>query len=279
YLLYMLNTSSIKPIFNYDSLLTEAKGLFENSFTQKILQKNSQKYTEYYISAKKLLPYYNYSERFITLYNHDWVIILGIILLVFLTYVKVQFPQVIRKLINSIVNFQYARQLVDEKSGIVQKSSWFLLSLFVISFSLFLTAFIYYINPASIRNPYLFLVVLSFVLGFYILKISLYLFIAYLTDTLAQTKLILLHYSVYYRNFSLFLTPVSIVLYFIHFRLFAVFFALIALLFVVFSIMRIYRAIFLSLQMRFSYLFIFLYLCTIEIMPLLYSYKMLIMWV
>lgn len=274
----MLNLSYIKPAFNYDSLLNESTGLFENSFSQQILQKTPQKYTEHYISAQKLTPYYNYSDQFITLYNHDWIFITGIILLVLLTYVRVQFPQVIKKLITSIINFQYAKQLVDEKSGIIQKSSWFLLSLFVISFSLFLTAFMYYINPESLRNSYLFLVILIFVSLFYLLKILLYLFIAYLTDTLVQTRLILSHYSVYYRNFSLFFTPLSIVLYFIHLRLFAVLFALMVLFFIVFSFMRIYRAIFLSLQMRFSYLFIFLYLCTIEIIPLLYSYKMLIMW-
>lgn len=275
----MLNYSYIKPAFNYDSLLTNSTGLFKNSFTQKILQKTPQKYTEHYVSAKKLTPYYNYSDQFITLYNRDWVLITGIILLVFLTYIRVQFPQVIKKLLTSIINFQFAKQLVDEKSGIIQKSSWFLLTLFVISFSLFLTAFIYYIKPESLRNPYLFLVILVFVSVFYLLKILLYLFIAYLTDTLDQTRLIMSHYSVYYRNLSLFFTPLSIVLYFIHLRLFAVLLALMVLFFIVFSLMRIYRAIFLSLQMRFSYLFIFLYLCTIEIIPILYSYKVLVMWV
>jgi hypothetical protein len=173
----------------------------------------------------------------------------------------------------------FAKQLVNEKSSVVQKSSWFLLTLFVISFSLFLSAFIYYINPDSAHNPYLFLLVFLFVSGFYLLKISLYFLIGYLTDNLSQTRLIMSHFSVFYRNLSLLFTPLSLVLFFIQLRFLASILIVMVLLFVIFSLMRIYRAFFLSLQMKFSYLFIFLYLCTIELIPLLYSYKILKMWV
>lgn len=275
----MLNTSYTKPTFNYNLLLIQSVNLFDNSFVQRIKQKKSQNYIKHFSNAQKLTPYYNYSYQFTTLYNHDWIFIFGIMLLIFLTFIKVHFPQVIKKQIASVINFKFAIQLVNDKSSIIQKSFCFLLVLYVLSLTLFLTASIYYFYPESIHNPYLFIIVLSFVLIFYILKILLYLFIAYLTDNMVQTKLILLHHSVYYRNFALFLTPLSIAIFFIHMRIFTIFFALMALLFVFFSAMRIYRAIILSLQMKFSYLFIFLYLCTIEIIPLLYSYKMLLIWI
>lgn len=275
----MLTTSYIKPAYHYDSLATQLSNIEANPFAQKILLKKTKEYTETYQHAKTLTPYYNFSGQFVSLYNHDWVFVVGILLLIFMTYIKVQFSQVIKRLITSVVNFQFAKQLVNEKSGIVQKSSWFLLMLFVISFSLFLSASIYYLNPNSTHNPYLFIIVFLFVSVFYLLKISLYFLVGYLTDNLSQTKLMMSHFSVFYRNLSLLFIPLSIVLFFIQFRLLASLLAVMVLLFIIFSFMRIYRAFFLSLQMGFSYLFIFLYLCTIEIIPLLYSYKILIMWV
>lgn len=275
----MLTISYIKPAYHYDSLATQRNTTEVNPFAQKLLLKTPKEYTEQYQHAKIVQPYYNFSEQFVSLYNHDWILVVGIMLLIFMTYVKVQFSQVIKRLLTSVVNFQFAKQLVNEKSSIVQKSSWFLLTLFVISFSLFLSAFIYYINPDSAHNPYLFLLVFLFVSGFYLLKISLYFLIGYLTDNLSQTRLIMSHFSVFYRNLSLLFTPLSLVLFFIQLRFLASILIVMVLLFVIFSLMRIYRAFFLSLQMKFSYLFIFLYLCTIELIPLLYSYKILKMWV
>ncbi|HOU99050.1 MAG TPA: DUF4271 domain-containing protein [Bacteroidales bacterium] len=275
----MLTISYIKPAYHYDSLATQRNTTEVNPFAQKLLLKTPKEYTEQYQHAKIVQPYYNFSEQFVSLYNHDWILVVGIMLLIFMTYVKVQFSQVIKRLLTSVVNFQFAKQLVNEKSSVVQKSSWFLLTLFVISFSLFLSAFIYYINPDSAHNPYLFLLVFLFVSGFYLLKISLYFLIGYLTDNLSQTRLIMSHFSVFYRNLSLLFTPLSLVLFFIQLRFLASILIVMVLLFVIFSLMRIYRAFFLSLQMKFSYLFIFLYLCTIELIPLLYSYKILKMWV
>jgi len=275
----MLTISYIKPAYHYDSLATQRNTTEANPFAQKLLLKTPKEYTEQYQHAKIVQPYYNFSEQFVSLYNHDWILVVGIMLLIFMTYVKVQFSQVIKRLLTSVVNFQFAKQLVNEKSSVVQKSSWFLLTLFVISFSLFLSAFIYYINLDSAHNPYLFLLVFLFVSGFYLLKISLYFLIGYLTDNLSQTRLIMSHFSVFYRNLSLLFTPLSLVLFFIQLRFLASILIVMVLLFVIFSLMRIYRAFFLSLQMKFSYLFIFLYLCTIELIPLLYSYKILKMWV
>jgi len=275
----MLTISYIKPAYHYDSLATQRNTTEANPFAQKLLLKTPKEYTEQYQHAKIVQPYYNFSEQFVSLYNHDWILVVGIMLLIFMTYVKVQFSQVIKRLLTSVVNFQFAKQLVNEKSSVVQKSSWFLLTLFVISFSLFLSAFIYYINPDSAHNPYLFLLVFLFVSGFYLLKISLYFLIGYLTDNLSQTRLIMSHFSVFYRTLSLLFTPLSLVLFFIQLRFLASILIVMVLLFVIFSLMRIYRAFFLSLQMKFSYLFIFLYLCTIELIPLLYSYKILKMWV
>lgn len=275
----MLQYSNIKPDLNYDSLTVCREYNAVNPFASTVFKQQSKIYTETYKNVQNILPYYDYSNKFNAFYNKDWIFVLGILMLFWLTYIKNQFPQVIKKLVVSIYNFQFARQIVDEKSGIMQKSSWFLLSLYVFIVSFLLYGFILYLNPALGTIKYLYLMILAFVLVFYILKVALYISIGYFTDTLNQTKLVLSHFSVYYRNMTLFFAPLSIILYFVHIAYFKYFLFLILLVFSVFSLMRIYRGIFLTIQMKFSYLFIFLYLCAIEIIPLMYSYKFITTWV
>jgi len=273
----MLSTSYIKPLYNYDSLIYRPIHAIPNRFAQTVLNISPKQYTEHYPNAKTLMPYYNHAEYSYTLFHHDGVFFLGLTMLIWLTYINVQFPQVIKRLLNSIYNFQYARQLVDEKSGIVQKSSWFLLILFIFSFSLFLTAFIFYIKPSTAQMS-LYLYIFVFVALFYMLKVALFFTLGYLTDTLSETKLILSHFSVFYRNISLLFTPLSIILFFMQIQNLKYLFVLMWFIFLILTLIRIYRGLFLSYQMKFSYLFIFLYLCSVEIIPLLYSYKILIMW-
>jgi len=272
----MLYNSNIKPLYNYDSLVNTPSQTIPNLFVQNILKTNPKQFTEHYPQAHTLLPHYNYAENNHTLFHHNGVFFLGLTMLIWLTYIRVQFPQVIKRLITSIYNFQYARQLVDKKSGIMQKSSWFLLILFLFSFSLFLTAFIFYISPVNI-NTLLYLYILILITLFYTIKVALFLFLGYLTDTIAETKLILSHFSVFYRNISLIFTPLSIILFFIKIYVLKYLFIFIWIVFILLTLMRIYRGLFLYRQMRFSYLYIFLYLCTVEIIPLLYSLKILIM--
>lgn len=276
----MLQCSFIKPNLNYDSLTVCKEYNIVNPFALKVFnQQNNKIYTEIYAHVQNLKPYYNYSSKFNSFYGKDWIFIVGILMLFGLTYIKNQFPQVIKKLVVSIYNFQFARQIVDEKSGIMQKSSWLLLSLYIFIVSFLIYALILYFNPLLESEKFLYLFVFAYVLAYYLFKVILYLSLGYFTDTLNQTRLVLSHFSVYYRNMTLFFAPLSVILYFVRIDYFKYFLLFILVVFLVLSLLRIYRGIFLTVQMRFSYLFIFLYLCAIEIIPLMYSYKIITSWV
>jgi Zn-dependent peptidase ImmA (M78 family) len=87
----MLTISYIKPAYHYDSLATQRNTTEANPFAQKLLLKTPKEYTEQYQHAKIVQPYYNFSEQFVSLYNHDWILVVGIMLLIFMTYVKYNF--------------------------------------------------------------------------------------------------------------------------------------------------------------------------------------------
>lgn len=269
----MLQNNIIKANFKYDTLNTHEVNKNVNFSVSTLFKQHNKTYTETYENVQNVLPSYDYSNNFNAFYNKDWIFILGILLLFWLTYIKNHFPQIIKKLVISIFNFQLARQLVEEKSNIIQKTSWFLLIIYIFTVSLLLYCFILYLNPALATIKFLYLMILGSALVFYILKFALYLSIGYFTDTLNQTKVVLSHFSIYYKNMALFFVPLSIILYFVHITFFKYLLFFILLLFLLFSLMRVYRGIFLTRQMKFSYLFIFLYLCIIEIIPLMYCYK------
>jgi len=210
----------------------------------------------------------------------DFIVLYSIALLAFLTYIKLTFANVYRMLLISLTKIQVARQFINEKSGIVKKASVLLMILFILSMSLFLFSVSQYFSiKFSAYSVINFLIITCLTALFYFLKYFLYKLIAYLSDTLEATNFILNHFTIFYRNLAIFLPPLSIISFFIHNSILPYWLVFVALIIIIFSVIRIYRAFILSYQMNFSFYYFFLYLCTIEILPIIYSVKMLNMWV
>lgn len=273
--------SHIKPILKQpDSLLTENHNFSFNYISYKVFTEKKQ-FTEQYHGSKVPAVLYKQSEQYTKLMSEtDWILLFSITLLAFLTYLKIIFANVFRQLITSLFSLQLARQFINEKSGIVQKASFFLIILFILSISLYFYSvaqyFSFFLTSSSFGN---FILILSFTVLFFLIKYLSYKLIAYLTETHEITNIFINHFSIFYRNLAIFLPPLSAISFFIHYSLLPYWLISIGLLIIFFSILRIYRAFSLSFQMNFSFYYIFLYLCTIEILPIIYSIKLLNMWV
>jgi len=270
--------TNIKPFLNYDSLVNSKNILtytsYENLFSY-------NKYTETYPSAKKLVSIYSYQNSHNRLISgNDWIIFLSLGLIILYTYIKYAFSHLFNQHLLSVINFQLIRQVINIKSGASQNFSYFLYALFITILSLYsficLNFFELKVNDSSFYTYFLILALVSF---FYLVKFLMYKFIAYLTETKEDTNTILNYYGVHYKILSLILTPLVIMLFYLNKDLVPFFIYLIFSIIVLFSFIRIYRALKIIFQKRFSFFYIFLYLCTIEIMPLIYSIKLLKMWV
>ncbi len=272
--------SYIKPILNKPDSLLDNQPIFINHISQKIFA-NKIQYTEQYQNTNIKEGIYRNNEQYSKLMlGTDFIFIYSIALLAFLTYIKLKFTNVFRMLLISLTKVQVARLFINEKSGLVKKSTILMHILFILNMSLFLFSVskFYSINFYSSHLLSL-LLITGFTVLFYFIKYLLYKIFAYLTETQDSTDLILNHFTIFYRNLAIFLTPLSITSFFIHYSLLLYWLIFVILFIIIFSIIRIYRALILSLQMNFSFYYIFLYLCTIEILPIIYSIKLLKMWV
>ncbi len=274
-----LSQSCIKPLIPYNQILQNNEWSGQNFFAANMLEKQIHTaYTEQYQHVKILTPLYQNADKNNCLLHVDVLFIAGLILFGWTTYIKIQFPHAFKQLFKSLFNFQHARQLINEKSGIVQKLSINLMILFSFSASMFLLSIIYkFVNPQIVIYK-AFLMIFIFVLLFLGIKYALYFGVGYLTDTLKQTIIVVNHFNVFYRILAVVLLPLSLILFYIDYRIVNLFFILSFLLFIGFYLMRLYRGFILCKQMKFSYLFFFIYLCTLEIIPLIYAVKTFIMW-
>ncbi len=270
--------SYIKPLHQLDSV--NEWNCPANKFSEQIFNLNKA-YTETYPNVQPLLACYSYNEQFQKIdVASNWILLLSFALLCFLTFIKVQFPAIFKQLLISLFNFQYARQLVNEKSGVVQKASFFLLTLYLLAFSFIIYMITIYYRIQISSSPWgqmIIILVLSFL--FYFVKFALYKWTAFLNEQHEKTNLVLSHYSVFYRNLAIFLTPIAAAMPFIHYHFFPFFLYTTLFILISFSLFRLYRAFLLSVQFNVSLLHIFLYLCTVEIVPLIYGIKLLNMWV
>lgn len=275
----LITHSSIKPLIPFEQILQSGHTYYHNAFAYSLQNKqNYSTYTEQYPSAKQLIPFYTESGKFYSMLHFDWLFILGFVLLAWATYIKVQFPHALIQLLKSLFNYQHARQLINEKSNTVQKLSNYLMILFSFSFTLFLLAFVCFYFSSQIVTYKTFLMIYIFVILFFGMKYLLYLGIGFITDTMVQTKIVINHFNVFYRILAVILLPLSITLFYANYKLVSVLLIVGLCLIAGFYLMRLYRGFILCKQMRFSYLFIFIYLCTLEIIPLIYVLKTFVMW-
>lgn len=271
--------SHIKPFFNSTNVFGQTHALPANPVACSLFQK-SKTFSEVYPTAKSLSVCYSTNTSGKLFYGIDWVLFFVMLSFVLLTYVKVVYVKVFQNTITALTNFQIARQFINEKSGIIQKTSSFLYALYLLNLSLFAFALTQYFGISFFSYKILdLLFLLAFAFLFYSAKILLYKFVGYLIEKSEETSIFLNHFGVFFKNLAIVLTPFTTAALYINRQILPYWLGIIFFILVLFSFLRIYRALKLSYQMQYPLFYIFLYLCTVEIVPIVYSIKILKMWV
>jgi len=167
---------------------------------------------------------------------------------------------------------------LNRETNIAKEGISFILSVFfLISSSLFFyktSIDFFQIKPDDISNFSFFLLINIALLLFYSLKFLLIRLVGYLVNTKKETNDYLNYYFLFIMIFGAILLIPVIVQTYISYETGLL---LAILLFLVSEIFRIIKSVFsLISATKFSVLFIFLYLCTVEIIPVMVVYKVLI---
>jgi len=207
--------------------------------------------------------------------GHDWITIILSLCLIILATIRMPYARYIGHMFQSLVNYTTSVRMFRERNYSLVHGAYRLDIYFYLTSSLFVfQALKYFEIPLPFKNFILYLFCLLAVIGYFLIKRMLYSLAGFVNNGLAETNEYWFNLANYNRALGLFLFPVVAILAFSPFfkPAFLIFSGLIIT--AVFYGIALQRGIIILLKKQFSIFYLFLYLCTLEILPLLLIYKM-----
>jgi len=206
--------------------------------------------------------------------NTDWLTIILIVAVMIIASVRLSYSKYLQYLFQSLVNYSTSFRMFGEKNYSILHGAFRLELLFYISISIFLYQVIQHFQLQLVdeRLP-LFLSSVVIVIVYFFGKKLIYSTLGSVFEGVAETKEYLFNADNFNRTMGLILFPlVALINYYpannpLYMVLLGIF------IIVVFYIFLIQRGIYILLRKQFSIFYLFLYLCTLEFLPLLLLYK------
>ncbi|WP_421921088.1 DUF4271 domain-containing protein [Marinifilum sp.] len=216
--------------------------------------------------------------RLIEKNQSDWMSAVGILILILMAIIRFSFNKYLHRLIDSILNYQVSNTLFLEKNMRNRRGGIFLNGLFFVNFSFFAVLYYNYIHTGIDQESSIlrFFSVLTGLSLIYFGKLIVVRTIAYIFDGVKEGKEYLYNVFIYNKNLGIFLSPITLSVPFVvefaaHFLLHAG-----LILTLIFYLLRLFRGIKILFRKHVSIFYMILYLCALEILPLLVIYKLLI---
>ncbi|PXX97009.1 hypothetical protein DF185_18460 [Marinifilum breve] len=208
----------------------------------------------------------------------DWMVGVSLFVVILMAIIRFSFSKYLQRLIDAIVNYQVSNNLFLEKNMRNLRGSIFLNGLFFINASFFAVLYYnYWYSDSGIKTSLLtFLYTLAAFLIIYFGKFVVIRTLAYIFDGVKEGKEYLHNVFIYNKNLGIFLLPLTLSIPFI--ADFAAYLLLNAGLVIalIFYLFRLFRGIKILFRKHVSIFYMILYLCALEILPLLVIYKLLI---
>lgn len=206
----------------------------------------------------------------------SWAVVVFIITTALLAWVKTTSGAYLLSLIQSGFNRHTANRLYREKSSSIVNPSYRLNTLFFLSIAAFIYHFKqYFPNFFQLDGLQLYGAILA--ISFLIISIKniIYRFIGFMFKTMAETDEFLFYSMSGYRIMGIFMLPVSIIMFFTE-GFGDLFLAILGMLIVAtHSVISTFRGFSIIAQKDFSIYYLILYLCSLEILPLLLAWRVL----
>lgn len=209
--------------------------------------------------------------------NYDWLTILLLLILVLLASVRTFWGKYLGHLFHSVLNYSTSLRLFQDKNTALLQGTFQLDILFYLVFSIFVfQLFQFFRIDLPWKNFSLFLFSLVLVLIYFLAKKALYRLMAFINEKNHETGEYLFNMNNINRVTGLLLFPVVTVIAFYPFSniRYPVITGLITVLFLYFLLLS--RGLIILLRKQFSIFYLFLYFCTLEILPLVLLYKILV---
>lgn len=210
--------------------------------------------------------------------NPDWLV--GVLVVAFFLFATVRliFNKYLSQLAQATINYSTFTRVFRERYFNLLHASFRLDIIFNLILALFsyqlLTA--YRINFGLKSTFYLYLICLGAVIAYFILKKVVYILTGIMTESKREVKEYLFSITVYNRILGLFLLPLTAIIAFVPVYQPELFLFLGLGIIGIFYLLSLRRGAKIFLRKHFSILYLILYLCTLEFLPLLLIYNLLL---
>lgn len=219
---------------------------------------------------------YGIEGKTIPVPNQDWL--LGLILIAWIIFasVKVGFSRFLNQLIGSLVNVGIATRLYRERSyktlyGAVRLNLLFYL---VLPLSAFQIVHYYHMDLPGYHDFFLFLLLVIAINGYFFIKIFLNHIFGSIVMLKEEVDESVYHMQMYYKVLGVFLLPVVTIHAVVNGTNYITVWIM-ALIIAVFYLGSVVRSIYIGNRKGISNFYLILYLCTLEILPLILIFKVL----
>ena len=260
-----------KPLINIvpENYLTHIKADNEKCFRNSILLNNVNKLTTGQ-NTEIIKP-----EKRNDVTN-DWY--LGIILFIVMLFmwIKIFYNKYFTLLFNSLLNYQISLKLLREKSVLTKRVSFALNLIYIIVLALFILKFLefYQIKLFKFNNFELLLVLINMIILLSVARILILNIIGFLFNSNNIFNEYIHNNYIINKNLGLFLFPLVFIQVYMSEKLTVVFIIAGIILIFLSYILRLYRGFQIIIKKDIFLFYLILYLCTLEILPLLLGYKL-----
>ncbi len=209
--------------------------------------------------------------------NNDWITIVLILALVLLVSVRVGFQKYISTLFQSVINYSTSFRMFQEKNYSFLHGAFRLEVLYYVIFSVFIYQLLETLHFKDTNQGLIFFgKTMGIIVLYFLLKKVAYRFLGIVFNTGAETSEFLFNLNNYNRAASIALFPVVALIAFYPFgnQQYVMLLGIITAGF--FYVMLLQRGIIILMKKQFSIFYLFLYLCTLEFLPLLLIYKIVV---
>ena len=210
--------------------------------------------------------------------NPDWLVGVLVLSIILFASVRLIFNKYLNQLIQSTTNYSTFTRTFRERYFNLLHASFRLDLIFHLISALFIYQFLnaFKISVGGSKSYYSYLICLGTVIGYFWAKRIVYFIIGILTESKAEVQEYLFSITVYNRVLGLILLPVTATIAFVPVaQIEILLFAGLGII-VIFYLMSLIRGGKIFLKKHFSISYLILYLCTLEFLPLILIYNLML---
>jgi hypothetical protein len=276
-------TDSIQSVENKtDSLkqfkLKEPINVFHinNSFDS-FDYKHEKVFIEKYDRSKNFEKNIYFTPHYVQRSQLNWTLFIGLISVILILSIKTYYQKFLNQVLSTTINFHLVDKLFHEKN-ILLRRAFFLLNInFVLIFSLFLFLISITYNIEISKNKFLdYLIILSFFITFLIIR---YLFF-YISGLLFNKQVVISEYLhnkyLINKNIGIIFIPLVFTSIYTSSNISKILLTCACVLIVIASLIKIFRGFQIIMRNGVLLFYTILYLCTLELLPLVLGSKIII---